>query len=53
MGVPEESRPEFFALAQTRYASLVESGDSTPAAMIHTLQNGMETHPSFAKLTLN
>jgi hypothetical protein len=53
MGVAEESRSEFFALAQTRYASLVESGDSTPAAMIHTLQSGMEAHPSFAKLTLN
>jgi hypothetical protein len=53
MGVPEKNRPEFFALAQTQYASLVESGDSTPAAMIHTLQSGMEAHPSFAKLTLN
>lgn len=53
MGVREESRPEFFTMAQTRYASLVESGDSTPGAMIQTLQSGMEAHPSFTKLTLN
>ncbi|HYT57085.1 MAG TPA: DUF3015 domain-containing protein [Verrucomicrobiae bacterium] len=49
MGVSEESRPAFFALAQAHYATLVESGDSTPAALIQTLQSGMETHPSFAK----
>jgi hypothetical protein len=53
MGVAEESRPEFFALAQTQYASLVASGDTTPAAMIETLQSGMESHPSFAKVSLN
>jgi hypothetical protein len=53
MGVPEESRPEFFALAQTRYAKLVASGDRTPAALIETLQSGMETHPKFVKVTLN
>ena len=41
MGVPEERRPEFYATAQNRYASLVESGDTTPAAMIQTLQTGM------------
>lgn len=53
MGVPEESRPEFYAMAQTRYAGLVESGDATPAAMIRTLQAGMETHPSLSKVALN
>lgn len=53
MGVPEQSRPEFFSLAQTQYASLVASGDSTPAAMIATLQSGMESHPSFAKVSSN
>jgi hypothetical protein len=44
MGIPEESRAQFFALAQTQYANLIASGDATPAAMIATLQNGMETH---------
>jgi hypothetical protein len=49
MGVPEESRPAFFALAQAQYATLVESGNTTPAALIQTLQNGMETQPTFVK----
>jgi hypothetical protein len=53
MGVPEESRPEFYTIAQNRYANLVESGDTTPAAMIQTLQTGMESQPSFVKLTSN
>jgi hypothetical protein len=46
MGVPQENRPEFFALAQTQYASLLASGDNTPAAMVETLQSGMKTHPN-------
>lgn len=53
MGIPDESRPEFFALAQVQYVSLVQSGDTTPAALIQILQSGMETHPSFANLTVH
>jgi hypothetical protein len=53
MGVPEQNRREFFALAQTQYASLVASGDTTPAAMIETLQSGMEAHPSLVNVSLN
>jgi hypothetical protein len=53
MGIPDESRPEFFVLAQAQYVSLVQSGDTTPAALIQILQSGMETHPSFANLTLH
>lgn len=53
MGVPENNRPEFFSLAQVQYASLVQSGDTTPDGMIQTLQSAMMTHPSFANLTVN
>jgi hypothetical protein len=53
MGIPDESRPEFYALAQAQYVSLVQSGDTTPAALIQILQSGMETHPSFTKLILH
>src|SRR2546426_9384250 len=51
MGVPEETRPEFFALAQTQYATLVASGNTTPAAMIETLQSGIKTHPHLVKVS--
>src|SRR5918999_1187378 len=34
MGVPEESRPEFFALAQAQYVTLINSGNTTPAALV-------------------
>jgi Protein of unknown function (DUF3015) len=53
IGIPDENRPEFFALAQAQYVRLVQSGDTTPAALIQILQSGMETHPSFANLTLH
>jgi Protein of unknown function (DUF3015) len=53
MGVPEETRPEFFALAQTQYATLVASGNTTPTAMIETLQSGIKTHPNLVKVSSN
>jgi hypothetical protein len=49
MGIPAENRPAFFAVAQVQYANLVESGDRSPAAMIQTLQNGIQAHPNLAK----
>src|SRR5881397_1492311 len=51
MGVPEDTRPEFFALAQTQYTTLVASGNTTPAAMIETLQSGIKTHPNLVKVS--
>jgi Protein of unknown function (DUF3015) len=46
MGISEEQRSDFFALAQARFASLIQSGDATPAAMIKTLQSGMAMYPA-------
>jgi Protein of unknown function (DUF3015) len=51
MGIPANHRPEFFNLAQVQYASLIQSGDTTPEGMIKTLQIAMSSHPSFARLT--
>ncbi len=45
MGVPEASRPEFYALAQAKYASLAASGDATPAAMVAVLRSGVKAQP--------
>jgi Protein of unknown function (DUF3015) len=53
MGVPDEHRSEFFSLAQVQYVRLIQTGDTTPAAMIQILQSGMSAHPTFAKLTFN
>jgi hypothetical protein len=50
MGVPPERRSEFFAVAQVQYATLVQSGDRRPAAMIETLNQGMQAHPDLARL---
>jgi len=53
MGVPEEGRPEFYAMAQTQYASLVASGDTTPTAMVATLRSGMKAQPVLTKTSTN
>jgi hypothetical protein len=53
MGIPQEQHSEFFALAQAQYASLIQSGERTPDAMLKTLHREMAIHPAFAELILN
>jgi hypothetical protein len=44
MGITEEQRLEFFTVAQVQFANLIASGDSTPAALIKTLNTGVAMH---------
>jgi hypothetical protein len=53
MGVPAEQQSEFFSLTQDKYATLIQSGEATPVAMLKALQDVMAAHPVFAKLSLN
>jgi Protein of unknown function (DUF3015) len=50
MGIPAENRSDFFSVAQVQYATLAQSGDRSPAAMIQTLHKGVQAHPSLAQL---
>jgi len=49
LGVPAEQQPEFFALTQEKYAALIQSGETTPAAMLKALQEAMAAHPVLAQ----
>ncbi|HET8580835.1 MAG TPA: DUF3015 domain-containing protein [Nitrospiraceae bacterium] len=49
LGVPEEAQPEFFALVQERYATLLRSDDPTPMSMLRALEAAMAEHPILAK----
>lgn len=49
MHVPLEHQPEFFAMAQERYASLGLSGDNDPVAIQEALREAMAVHPVLAK----
>jgi len=50
LGVPTENQPEFFSLVQEKYASLVQSEDTTPLVMLQAIQEAMSGHPVLAKL---
>ena len=52
MGVPAEQQPAFFAMTQEKYAALIESGETTPAAMLKALHEAMAVHPVLAKVSL-
>lgn len=53
MHVPLEYQPEFFAMAQEHYVSLVNPGDDDPVAIQETVYEVMATHPVLAKLQMN
>jgi DUF3015 family protein len=53
LGVPVEHQPAFFALAQDKYTTLIQSGESTPAAMLKALHAAMSGHPVLAQVQVN
>ena len=53
MGVPVEQHPEFFAMTQAQYKSLVKSGAAAPAATIAALNDAMGKNPAFTQVAVN
>jgi len=49
LGISEQDRPAFFALVQEKYTTLMESGRTTPLAMLQALQAAMAQNPVLAK----
>jgi len=49
LNIPEENRGHFYALAQTQYRAMHQSGEKTPDALLASLNGGMSSHPTFAK----
>ena len=49
LGVPEQDHPAFFALVQEKYTTLMESGRTTPLAMLQALQAAMAQDPVLAR----
>ena len=50
MGVPAEQQPAFFAMTQEKYATLIQSGETMPRAMLQALQDAMAAHPVLAQV---
>lgn len=53
LGVPAEQQGEFFVLTQEKYTTLIQSGETTPVAMLKALQDAMTAHPVLAKVSSN
>jgi len=51
MGVPAEQQAEFFAMTQERYTTLIQSGETSPVAVVKALHDAMAEHPVLAKLS--
>ncbi|SLM47002.1 Orotate phosphoribosyltransferase (Modular protein) [Nitrospira japonica] len=46
MGVSEDKQPEFFAVTQERYLSLVNAGEASPVAMVKALNEAAASSPA-------
>ncbi|MDF0642818.1 MAG: DUF3015 family protein [Nitrospira sp.] len=46
MGVSEGKQPEFFAMTQERYVSLVNAGEASPVAMVKALNDVVVSYPA-------
>jgi hypothetical protein len=53
MGIPAARHGQFFALAQTRYESLTERSDTSPATLVEELSEAIETTPDLETVALN
>jgi hypothetical protein len=51
MGIPEEQHQEFLSLTQQKYATLLQNGESSPVAIIKTLNDFVSTNPLFAQVS--
>lgn len=46
MGLSEDKHPEFFAMTQERYLSLVNAGEASPVAMVKALNDAAASYPA-------
>ena len=53
MHVPLEQQPEFFAVTQERYASLVMVGEDDPVLIQEALREAIAAHPILAETSHN
>ena len=51
MGIPQEQHPAFFSMAQEKYISLINNGETTPKAVVKALNDSIVTHPVMAQLS--
>jgi Protein of unknown function (DUF3015) len=51
LGIAEEHQPAFFALVQENYTTLMESGRTSPLAMLQALQAAMDQDPVLARVS--
>ncbi|MDH3503775.1 MAG: DUF3015 domain-containing protein [Nitrospirota bacterium] len=51
MGIPVGQQPAFFAMAQEKYTTLVQDGETSPKAVVEAIHAAMVDHPLLAQAT--
>lgn len=52
MGIPADRHAEFFAMSQERYTSLVQAGETSPVALVKSLNDAIAGHPVLAQASI-
>jgi len=51
MGIPDEQHGVFFAMAQEKYTTLVQAGETSPKAVVKAIYGAMGNHPVLAQVS--
>ncbi len=51
MEIPTEQHEIFFALAQEKYTTLIQAGETSPKAVVKAIYSAMDNHPVLAQTT--
>ncbi|MBA3613613.1 MAG: DUF3015 domain-containing protein [Nitrospirales bacterium] len=53
MGIPGAQQPAFFAMAQEKYTTLIQDGETSPKAVVQAIHMAMVDHPLLAQTTIS
>jgi hypothetical protein len=51
MGIPAEQHGVFFSMAQEKYTTLIQTGETSPKAVVKAIYSAMGSHPVLAQVS--
>ena len=51
MGIPAEQHGVFFSMAQEKYTTLIQAGETSPKAVVKAIYGAMGSHPVLAQVS--
>jgi len=53
MGIPADQHQIFFAMAQDKYTTLIQAGETSPKAVVKAIYGAIDNHPVLAQASIS